>query len=370
GYGGTTENGVVSTEIYIRTAGIRRADEGLTRLPVGSSSPNGPSGGSIMEATEPEMARKARGSWTFNRLLLTMAFFDLVLALLVSGGFSPAAFLLYGAFLIPALVFIALLTWRPNPWFYLATGIAVSYLFLVFLPFIIGGLANPTSPYEFSGDVLGLVAVFWALPAGVLGFLQGRRGTAQLDARSGWRTRQGLYAVGVAFVAIGAILTSAIAYNHAAGTQTGGGFDFQPSATVNVTAQDFVFNPATFAVSVQTITAVAVTNRDGVLHTFTYELNGQTYSHDLLPGTTAKFLVFFDVAGSIPFWCIPHRSMGMTGTITVSSPTIGVNRLDTASNWVFQILNVPAPHAVITSTFLMHWTTHSTIVTPAGQGAL
>ena len=87
-----------------------------------------------MEATQPELPRTARGPWTFNRLLLTMAFFDLVLALLVSGGFSPAAFLLYGAFLIPGLVFLALLTWRPNPWFYLATGIAVGYLFIVFLP--------------------------------------------------------------------------------------------------------------------------------------------------------------------------------------------------------------------------------------------
>jgi len=327
-----------------------------------------------MEATEPEMARKARGPWTFNRLLLTMAFFDLVLALLVSGGFSPAAFLVYGAFLIPGLVFIALLTWRPNPWIYLATGIAVSYLFILFLPFIIGGLANPASPYEFSGDVLGLVAVFWALPAGVLGFLQGRRGTAQLDARSGWRTRQGLYALGVASVAVGAILASAIAYNHAAGTQTGGGFDFQPSVTVNVTAQNFAFNPATFAVSVQTITAIAVTNRDGVLHTFTYELNGQTYSHDLLPGTTTKFLVFFDVPGSVPFWCIPHRSMGMTGTITVSpqsgSQMIGVNRQDTTSNWVLQISNVPAPHALTTTTFLMRWSSNSTIVNPPGQASL
>ena len=241
-----------------------------------------------MNATEPELARSAPGPWTFNRLLLTIAFFDLVLALLVSGGFSPAAFLLYGAFLIPGLVFI------------------------------IGGLANPASPYEFSGDVLGLVAVFWALPAGVLGFLQGRRRTAQLDARSGWRTRQGLYALGVAFVAIGAILTSAIAYNHAAGTQAGGGFDFQVGATVNVTAQNFAFDPSTFTVSNHTFTAIVVTNRDAVLHTFTYDFNGQTYTHDFLPGTTTKFLVFFAVSGSIPFWCIPHRSMGMTGTITVS----------------------------------------------------
>ena len=59
-------------------------------------------------------------------------------------------------------------------------------------------------------------------------------------------------------------------------------------------------------------------NKDSTLHTFTYDLGGQTYSHDLLPGTTTKFLVFFDAAGSVPFWCIPHRAMGMTGTITVS----------------------------------------------------
>src|SRR5436309_13242503 len=129
-----------------------------------------------MEATQPELARTARGSWTFNRLLLTMAFFDLVLALLVSGGFSPAAFLLYGAFVIPGLVFLALLTWRPNPWFYLATGTAVGYPCIVLLPFIIGGLANPTSPYEVSGYVPGLGAVFWALPAGVRPFPAGRRG--------------------------------------------------------------------------------------------------------------------------------------------------------------------------------------------------
>src|SRR5947209_19360494 len=104
-----------------------------------------------MEATEPEMARKARGPWTFNRLLLTIAFFDHVLALLVSGGFSPAAFLLYGAFLIPGLVFIALLTWRPNPWFYLGTGISVSYLFIIFLPLIIGVLPTRAATQAFTG---------------------------------------------------------------------------------------------------------------------------------------------------------------------------------------------------------------------------
>src|SRR5438128_12192421 len=116
----------------------------------------------------------------------------------------------------------------------------------------------------------------------------------------------------------------------AAGAQAEGGFDFQPTGTVKVTAQNFVFNPATFAVRVQTITAIVVTNRDGMLHTFTYELNAQTYSHYLLPGTTSKFVVFFDVAGSIPFWCIAHRSLAMSVIITASSPPRALTRRDAA----------------------------------------
>jgi len=71
-------------------------------------------------------------------------------------------------------------------------------------------------------------------------------------------------------------------------------------------------------VPVRTVVAIVVTNKDPAFHTFTYQLTGQTYNHELLPGTTTKFLVFFDTAVSIPYWCIPHQAMGMTGTITVS----------------------------------------------------
>ncbi len=66
--------------------------------------------------------------------------------------------------------------------------------------------------------------------------------------------------------------------------------------------------------------------------------------------------------------------MGMTGTITVipggGPQTIGVNRQDTSTNWVLQISNVPAPHALTTTTFLMRWTTNSSIVNPPGQASL
>jgi len=194
---------------------------------------------------------------------VTIALFELILGLLVTGGFSPAVFLFVGPFLIPGIVCTALLVWRPNPWFYLAAGISISYLFILFLPFIIGGLSNPASPYEFAGYAIGLISLFWALPAGVTGFLRARKRQPMADIRSGWRTRQGIYALAVVFVAVGAIVTSVAAYTHASGPTGGGGFDFAPS-------------------------------------------------------TTTKFLVFFDTAVSIPFWCIPHQAMGMTGTITVS----------------------------------------------------
>jgi plastocyanin len=249
---------------------------------------------------------------------LVLAFADLVVALFVLGGFSISIFVFVGPFLIPAVVCTALLVWRPNQWFYLAAGIASGYLFILFLPFVITGLSNPANPYEFAGNSLGLVALFWALPAGVIGFWRTRKKLPLPDARSGWRTPQGIYALAVVFVAVGAILTSAIAYGHAVGTSTGGGFDFEPSRSVNVTTQNFAFSPMTFSVPVRTIVSIVVTNKDPALHTFTYGVNGKSYGHDLLPGTTTRFLVFFDTAGRVDFWCVPHRSMGMTGSITVA----------------------------------------------------
>ena len=50
--------------------------------------------------------------------------------------------------------------------------------------------------------------------------------------------------------------------------------------------------------------------------------------------------------------------------------TIGVNRQDNSNNWVLQISTVPAPHALSTTTFLMRWSTNSTIVTPPGSATL
>jgi len=271
-----------------------------------------------MDANETEAGKKPRVPWTFNRMLIVMAFVELLITFVIIGGFSAALFVLVGPFLIPAAVFTGLLLWRPRPWVHLAAGIGISYIFIVFLPFIIPALANPADPYQYAGTVLGLLSVAWSLPAGVLAFLQARKGRPQLLAREGWRSWQGIYSVGVALLAIGAALTSVAAYNYAASKSAGGAYDFQPQASVTITAENFAFSPADFTVARQTLTEIVVVNKDTTLHTFTYIVGGTEYSHDLLPGTTTRFLVFFDAAGSIAFWCIPHRSSGMTGTIAVS----------------------------------------------------
>src|SRR2546430_16413843 len=91
---------------------------------------------------------------------------------------------------------------------------------------------------------------------------------AQTDAGEGWGHRESLYNLGVGFVPVVENLKRVIGYNHAVGPQAGGGFDFQVGATVNVTAQNFAFDPSTFTVSNHTFTATVVTNRDAVLHTF------------------------------------------------------------------------------------------------------
>src|SRR5438094_8985159 len=114
----------------------------------------------MMQADESKIGRKVRQPWTFNRLLLTIALFELILSLLVAGGFSPAIFLCVCPFLLPGIVFTALLIWRPNQWFYLAPGISVSHLFFLFLPFLSAGLSNPPTPSELAPYPTRLASLF------------------------------------------------------------------------------------------------------------------------------------------------------------------------------------------------------------------
>ena len=263
------------------------------------------------------MNDKVSTPWTFHRLIITLAFGALVFAFLVFGGFSLVFFAFLGLFLIPPAILLAILFWKPKPWLYLAAGIGISYLPILSIEFVIQDLANPSNPYGYAGTAMALLSVAWALPAGVLAVVQGRKGVPHLAVREGLRSWQGIYSIGVALLAVGAGLTSVAAYNYAASHQ-GGAFDFEPQASVAVNTENYMFSPSAFAVDVLTLTEVVAVNKDSVLHTFTYEVGGKRYSHDLLPQSTTRFLVFFESAGTIPYWCIPHQMDGMTGQMTVA----------------------------------------------------
>ena len=50
-------------------------------------------------------------------------------------------------------------------------------------------------------------------------------------------------------------------------------------------------------------------------HTFTVEALG--IDEDVNPGKSVEFTYTFDKAGTYDLICIPHQTLGMTGSITV-----------------------------------------------------
>jgi len=222
-----------------------------------------------MERNEAGSAQEPEKPWTFNTFMLVVGLVTLLLALLVAFGFSPAAFVIAGPFLIPAVVLTGLHLKRPRSWTYLAAGIANAYLFVLYLPFIVAGFSNPAIWTGFISSFLAIPVLTWNLSAGVLGFLQMRKGRPQLGVADGLRSTQGFFVIAIAALCLGAGITSGIAYNRAASNPQGGGFDFAPKAWANITTENTAFNPGQFTVRVNTITQITVTNKDSMLHTFT-----------------------------------------------------------------------------------------------------
>lgn len=261
--------------------------------------------------------------WTFNRLLLAIGFVAVVPAnvLLAGGGLTSIAALL--VLVLPAFVFVWLAVRNGRPWPHLAAGITIGFFPILSLSFGAAAFLTPQDGPTFAGMVLGLLALLFALPAGVQGFRNGRRALAQPTARERLLSRRGLIAVAIVAMCVGAIVTSGLAYAKALSPTSGGaGYDFEPGESVQLVARNFVFAPRNFTVASGTITEIIVVNEDPTYHTFTYvdPVNGERRSHDLLSGSTTRFLVFFPQPEPSPvrFWCIPHEYSAMEGTFTVS----------------------------------------------------
>src|SRR3990172_11365902 len=86
-------------------------------------------------------------------------------------------------------------------------------------------------------------------------------------------------------------------------------------ATVNVSMVDNVFQPQT--ITIQVGDTVVWTNNGALPHTSTSDTAGMWDSGILSPGQT--FSRTFDTAGTFPYNCTIHRSLGMVGTVIVQA---------------------------------------------------
>lgn len=264
------------------------------------------------------------GTWDFHRWLTVVG---LGLAILTPMAFfGPMVYAFIGPMLAPTLVALGLILWKARAWTYLTVAI-LGFIFPLFVVGILGivegQLFKPLESFAF-GATMSVVGSLAIMEAGAIpGYRAARGGRARTAWRSGFARPQGLFAVAAVALVLGAIGTSFVAANQASGFASGG-YDFAPEASTRVVAEDFVFNPTAVPIGVGVMTEIVVENKDGELHTFTYEKDGVEYNHDVFGGATTKFLVLFPEPGTYNYWCAPHSNGadddgdGMVGTIVVA----------------------------------------------------
>lgn len=273
-------------------------------------------------ATEgPSASATAPRKGMLDRPLLDMLLVDamllLILSLVVFSGGNLAGLVLYLPIAIPGILGPLLVLWRGKGWAYLLSAIGLLLLPLLLLSYSPGSVADPLRGPEFVASAMMVLSAALGVPAGIAGFRGAKRGAAKVSARDGLRTRWGIAAVLVTGLLFGAMLGSTGAWMVAI-SSAGTSSDIAPEATVTLAAENYLFAPTNITVPAGKVTEIVVVNKDTAYHTFTYTLNGTTYSHAVLGSSTTKFLVFFAAPASVRFWCIPHESMGMTGTMNIA----------------------------------------------------
>ncbi len=272
-----------------------------------------------VEGTESSMSR----GWTLYRALVVAGFVSMVLAVAVLGSIDPSVVGPLLIVLLPGMVATGLLVWRDRPRFYLFAGLMNSLLAFTTIPFgLFGALANPLLGPVYEAGVLTALSLLLALPAGVLGYQRGRAGVRARPLPEGLFSLQGLAAIAIVAVSVGAMAAGSLAYQalNALPPTPPPAYDLSRFSNVSIGASNSRFSPSAFNVTACVLTRITILNEDDTLHTFTYTNNGTTYSHDLVPGSVTRFFVLFLTPGTVPFWSIPDRSTSMVGNITVNSP--------------------------------------------------
>jgi len=95
------------------------------------------------------------------------------------------------------------------------------------------------------------------------------------------------------------------------------GTSMEPADTVVVEAINFQFSPSDLTIAPNTL--VRWVNTTTTTHTVTPDGHSE-WSDATLAGSGTTFEHVFLTEGSFPYYCTPHRSSGMTGTVTVQAP--------------------------------------------------
>lgn len=266
------------------------------------------------------LAAASDRGWNFDRTVIVAAFSAFLATGIVVGILMEALLFTFLIFLLPPLVLTLFLIWKGRARSYLAAGIGLLYP-IVLLYILLGGayetLQNPQRGTEFITLIAVTAAAAIGFPLGVMAYRKRKRGEPLPGFRSGLSSLRGMYVLAVLFTAVGAMVTGSLAFSAVSEAGFGGGYDFQPDVSVTIRAANFQFVPDQVSVQAGVITEIVVINEDSSFHTFTYELNGKLYDHELNAGTTTSFLVLLPSAGTVHFWCVPH-SPDMAGDFVIS----------------------------------------------------
>src|SRR5688572_32562885 len=133
--------------------------------------------------------------WTLSGFLIVWSYVLIVIAFLMAFRFDVAQFLMEGwVFLVPGLVFVAVLGGLSRPWTHIVAGILVAAPAAIWLfGFMLWtGLVDPTRGIESQVAALLAWAFVWALPAAFIGFFRGLAGKDQ-SLKGGRKRAHGHY---------------------------------------------------------------------------------------------------------------------------------------------------------------------------------
>lgn len=277
------------------------------------------------DAITGEGSRNAWPRWSFARSTLLGAALLEPVAILVFLDFEVGFSILIVPFGAITLASIALAAFGRRP-----SSLALAGALIALPPttaLVLGGFvpiaANPGLGANSRGVYLALAALLIGVPGSVLAYV-GALGQRPLPrVGSGWTTPHGAYTTAILSLTAGLIVASLL---FDARRDEAKDFHFDLAAPIVLVAEDFDFVPNHVTLRAGEIVQLRVHNRDAVYHTFTYEKDGQRYTHDLRAASVTDLLVRFDEPGQHVFWSRhddrrPGDEDGrMTGTITVTAP--------------------------------------------------